>query len=326
LSDNRKAAIADWIAALDSEPNFRLEVASADASFRRYFRLITDHGTRIVMDAPPDKESCAPFVAIGRQLSAAGLHAPEIFAEDLGRGFLLLEDFGQRPYLDELTSDRADGLYGDALAALQVICALPTDGLPPFDRQMMQAELALFRDWYLGRELNLTPSEADFCLQPLGLALIGNALEQPQVWVHRDYHSRNLMVCEPNPGILDFQDAVIGPLTYDLVSLLKDCYIHWPRERVERWVAEYFDLLQQTQLASQLPDFDQFLTWFDLMGVQRHMKAIGIFARLNHRDGKPGYLADIPRCFEYLAEQAYRCEPLADLLEWLSQQGVKPRS
>ncbi|RLA07462.1 MAG: aminoglycoside phosphotransferase [Gammaproteobacteria bacterium] len=323
MSDNRKIAITEWITALGSEPGYRLEIASADASFRRYFRLITDHDTRIVMDAPPDKESCVPFVAIGRQLRTAGLHSPEIFAEDLERGFLLLEDFGLRPYLDELTSESADGLYGDALAALRIIGSLPTDGLPRFDRQMMQTELALFRDWYLGRELNLTPAEADFCLQPLAEILIDNALAQPQVWVHRDYHSRNLMVCEPNPGILDFQDAVLGPLTYDLVSLLKDCYVCWPRERVEGWVADYFDQLQQTALAPQLPDFDRFLTWFDLMGVQRHMKAIGIFARLNHRDGKPGYLADIPRCFEYLAEQADRCGPLAELLDWLNKQGVR---
>ena len=184
---------------------------------------------------------------------------------------------------------------------------------------MIQDELALFRDWYLGRQLGLEPAAVDFCLQPLAETLINNALEQPQVWVHRDYHSRNLMVCEPNPGIIDFQDAVIGPLTYDLVSLLKDCYIRWPRQRVVGWVADHFDQLKRTELGGALPDFEQFLRWFDLMGVQRHMKAIGIFARLNHRDGKPGYLADIPRCFEYLAEQAPECQPLAQLLGWIEQ-------
>ena len=316
--NNRLDELTDWVKGLFGV-SLHLEIASADASFRRYFRVVAADNTHIVMDAPPEQESCDSFIAVGRQLRAAGLHAPELLAEDLPRGFLLLEDFGQRSYLDELTDNSVDELYKDAMAALGRFCLLSTAVLPLFDRQMMQAELALFSDWYLGKELKLNPEEAAFCLQPLTTLVIDNALEQPQVWVHRDYHSRNLMVCDPNPGILDFQDAVAGPLTYDLVSLLKDCYIRWPRSGVEDWVTSYFEQLQQTELRLQLPEFDQFLNWFDLMGVQRHMKAIGIFARLHHRDGKPGYLADIPRCFEYLNEQADGCQPLAQLLAWIEQ-------
>lgn len=316
--DNRLKELTDWVVNLYGEP-VHLQTASTDASFRRYFRVTVAGDTRIAMDAPPEQESCDAFLAIARQLRAAGLHAPELFADDLSRGFLLLEDFGHASYLDKLADGSADSLYGDALIALQVMGQLPTAGLPRFGARMIEAEMALFRDWYLGKELALNPTDADFCLQPLSKLLTENALVQPQVWVHRDYHSRNLMVCEPNPGILDFQDAVIGPLTYDLVSLLKDCYIRWPRHRVEGWVADHFEQLKRTELGGALPDFEQFLRWFDLMGVQRHMKAIGIFARLNHRDGKPGYLDDIPRCFEYLAEQAPECQPLAQLLGWIEQ-------
>lgn len=319
-TDSRKTQLVAWLSEQLPGWQGQIEVASADASFRRYFRVDTFAGPRIAMDAPPDRESCQAFVRIAEQLSTVGLHTPRIYAQNLRLGFLLLEDLGQRIYLDELTPDRADNLYREALAALRVISKLPTGSLQPFDRMMIRGELALFRDWYLGRELQLEPEEADFCLRPLAEMLIDNALVQPQVWVHRDYHSRNLMVCEPNPGVLDFQDAVCGPLTYDLVSLLKDCYIRWPRSQVVRWVADHYEQLQrQPELGSRLPDFEQFLRWFDLMGVQRHMKAIGIFARLNHRDNKPGYLADIPRCFDYLAEQAEQCEPLAQLLGWIEQ-------
>lgn len=320
LVDSRRLALQEWITELFGSESVVLETASAeDASFRRYFRVTGAAESHVVMDAPPDRESCEPFIKISEQLRAGGLHAPEVRARDTARGFLLLEDFGHRAYLDELTEDSADGLYRDALLALRSMGALSTAGLPAFDRTMIHDELALFRDWYLGRQLGLEPAAVDFCLQPLAETLINNALEQPQIWVHRDYHSRNLMVCEPNPGIIDFQDAVIGPLTYDLVSLLKDCYIRWPRQRVVGWVADHFDQLKRTELGRALPDFEQFLRWFDLMGVQRHMKAIGIFARLNHRDGKPGYLDDIPRCFEYLAEQAPECQPLAQLLGWIEQ-------
>ncbi|MEL0082202.1 MAG: phosphotransferase [Gammaproteobacteria bacterium] len=318
-ANNRHGQMTAWLETRHEKP-FSVAAASEDASFRRYFRLTREGVSRIVMDAPPDLESCDAFVKVAHQLRGAGLHAPEIFAEDRQQGFLLLEDLGQRTYLEALSEQTVDALYGDALQAQRKFCQLPTDGLPVFDQQLICDELALFRDWYIAEARALSPAEANFCLQPLQSILIENALAQPRVWVHRDYHSRNLMVCQPNPGILDFQDAVAGPLTYDAVSLLKDCYIRWPRAKVETWLEAHYRQLQLTDLASQLPEFGQFLTWFELMGVQRHLKAIGIFARLNHRDGKSGYLADIPRCLEYLAEQADRCKPLAQLLAWLEQQ------
>ena len=272
------------------------------------------------MDAPPEKEPCGQFVAIARQLHRAGLHAPEIIETNLAEGFLILEDLGSNCYLDQLDSQRADPLYGDAMAAIVTMQELPADHLPRFDEAMMRTELGLFHDWYLQRHLGLDVAELENLFETLTVELIDNALAQPQAWVHRDYHSRNLMVCQQNnPGILDFQDAVLGPVTYDLVSLLKDCYIAWPHEQITAWVASFYQLIQQQHA---LPAFDQFLRWFDLMGVQRHMKAIGIFSRLNYRDHKPGYLADIPRCMDYLAQQADGLPALQQLLEWISGQDI----
>ena len=334
--DVRKAELLVWLHSQFGEHDWQLQPASADASFRRYFRLQVDTSLRrhpglsgcstlIVMDAPPALEPCAAFIAIGDQLGSAGLHVPAILGQDLEQGFLLLEDLGQQDYLAGLNGGSVGRLYGDALAALLKMQPLPSAGLPAFDRPMIDRELDLFRDWYLQRHLGLDSADAGFCLTPLATALVDNALQQPQVWVHRDYHSRNLMVCDQaNPGIIDFQDAVRGPITYDLVSLLKDCYIRWPRQLVVDWLAGYFDRLKtEAFLSEPLPEFEQFLCWFDLMGVQRHMKAIGIFARLNYRDDKPGYLADIPRCLQYLAEAVERqptLAPLGELLDWIKQQ------
>ena len=339
VGDVRQLELIEWLESVVGLSDSRLQPASADASFRRYFRVQTGQWTRddicladesslVVMDAPPELEPCNDFVKIAGQLAGAGLHAPVIVEKDLARGFLLLEDLGEQDYLGQLSRGSADQLYGDALGALLQMQQLSTQGLPEFDQPMISRELALFRDWYLQRHLGLNPEQVDFCLAPLSDLLINNAMAQPQVWVHRDYHSRNLMVCEQlNPGIIDFQDAVAGPITYDLVSLLKDCYIRWPRPQVVDWLAGYFDdLKQQSFYSGQLPEFELFLRWFDLMGVQRHMKAIGIFARLNYRDDKPGYLADIPLCMDYLAEVATLeplMAPLAELLEWIKQQGVQ---
>ncbi|MBL4623077.1 MAG: phosphotransferase [Immundisolibacteraceae bacterium] len=334
--DVRKTELLAWLQSLFGDQDWQIQPASADASFRRYFRIhagsvmknrlgLSGISTLVVMDAPPDLEPCDDFINIADQLGSAGLHAPAILEQNLEQGFLLLEDLGQQDYLGELKAGRADQLYADALATLLQMQQLPTGGLAEFDQQMITRELGLFRDWYLQRHLGLNPELADFSLAPLSTLLIDNALLQPQVWVHRDYHSRNLMVCEQNnPGIIDFQDAVRGPITYDLVSLLKDCYIRWPRQQVVDWLAGYFERLQQQVLWSdQLPEFDEFLRWFDLMGVQRHMKAIGIFGRLNYRDHKPGYLADIPRCLEYLAE-VVELQPtmaaLGELFDWIKQQ------
>jgi aminoglycoside/choline kinase family phosphotransferase len=314
-----------WLQESAGLDGFEIRPASGDASFRRYFRVTTE-GNRswIAMDAPPDKEDCRPFVAIARQLAALGLHAPRIEAEDLQRGFLLLEDLGSSLYLDVLDEQTADRLYGDALGALVVLQACgPRSGLPPYDRALLMQEMELFREWLLGRHLQLELSGTEErMLDETFEFLAENALQQPQVCVLRDYHSRNLMLTtSPNPGILDFQDAVIGPVTYDLVSLLKDCYIAWPRARVEGWATGYYQLAVQSGVLRGEHE-EQFLPWFDLMGVQRHLKAAGIFARLFHRDGKRGYLGDIPRTLGYIVDTTSRYPGLDALSDWLSRRVV----
>ncbi len=305
-------------------PAFEIAPASADASFRRYFRVAFDGETRIAMDAPPEKEALGPFVQIGKRLRGVGLHVPEILAEDHAQGFLLLSDLGSRQYLSELTDQTVERLYGDALGALTVLQACgPTEGeVPPYDRALLLREMELFREWYLGRHLGLRLGAAENALLDDTFALLAEAaLEQPRVCVHRDYHSRNLMVCDHNPGILDFQDAMMGPVTYDLVSLLRDCYVAWPREQVEEWALGYQDLACQSGILAER-DGERFLRWFDLMGVQRHLKATGIFARLNHRDGKPGYLNDIPRTLGYVYDVSGRHHELCGLR--LLLEGLEP--
>jgi len=309
-----------WLEHSVGLPGYEIAPASSDASFRRYFRVQFEGESRIVMDAPPDKEDSRPFVVIARKLHAIGLNVPEILAEDLEQGFLLLSDLGSRQYLDELNAQNVDRLYGDALGALATLQACGPDSgeLPPYDRELLGREMELFREWYLGRHLGLILSDSEQkVLDETFSMLVDSALEQPAVSVHRDYHSRNLMVSSHNPGILDFQDAVHGPMTYDLVSLLRDCYIAWPRGQVEEWVLGYHDIaIDHGILRGRQPE--QFLRWFDLMGVQRHLKATGIFARLNHRDGKPGYLNDIPRTLGYVFEVSTRypeLQPFRELLE-----------
>ncbi len=295
--------------------------ASDDASFRRYFRVTPiGNGQRfIVMDAPPDKEDVAPFIDIAGRLRAVGLNAPRVHARDEERGFLLLDDFADRQYLGELNDESVERLYGDALGALAVMQAcVSSDGLPEYDATLLRAEMRLFPEWLLDRQLGLKLDDADRQrLDAVFDLLVENALAQPRVFVHRDYHSRNLMRLEQaNPGILDFQDAVNGPLTYDLVSLLRDCYVRWPRERVVDWAWGYFDLAVQSGILREENEKD-FMRWFDLMGMQRQLKAAGIFARLNLRDGKPGYLKDIPRTLGYIVEIAPDYPELAAFGGWL---------
>lgn len=261
------------------------------------------------MDAPPPQEDCRPFVKVAAYLEAMNLNAPRVLQSDLQRGFLLLTDLGNQKYLDSLTAhpESADELYVDAIAALlrmQEGGARHQAMLPPYDVELLTTELALFHDWLCGTHLGLDFGVSEeMAWRDLCSLLIGNALEQPAVFVHRDYHSRNLMVVEDNnPGILDFQDAVEGPLTYDLVSLLKDCYVSWPLDRVRRWAMDFFERTP-ADLRGDI-DADRFMRFFDLTGVQRHLKAAGIFARLNHRDGKPGYMADIPRTLGYVTDLA----------------------
>lgn len=327
--DSRLEALKEWVSTVLDTTGYEIKPASADASFRRYFRVFVDGNTHIVMDAPPDKEDMRPFIQIAGRLHALGLNVPEVLQQDMERGFLLLSDLGQRLYLAQLNETTVDRLYGDALGALVVLQAgIFTDStlLPEYDHAMLLREMALFPEWYLGRHLGVTLSPAQRDVLDRSFAtLCQSALEQPQVWVHRDYHSRNLMQTGMNnPGILDFQDAVRGPVTYDLVSLLRDCYIAWPRARVEDWALGYQALALQSGLPVCL-DEKQFLRWFDLMGVQRHLKATGIFARLNHRDGKPGYLGDIPRTLAYVFDVAARhadLQPLVHLLQDLRVPGA----
>ena len=319
----RIAALKRWLEDELDFSEYTLNPASSDASFRRYFRVSHDGVSCIVMDAPPEQEDTRPFVTVDRLLSDVGLNVPQIIDENPEQGYLLLGDLGSKSYLDALNEDTVERLYGDALAALAAIqICRPAEGvLPSYDRPLLMNEMQLFRDWLVGTHLGIELSEQDADMLTTTFALLaGNAPEQPQVVVHRDYHSRNLMVTTSNnPGILDFQDAVIGPVTYDLVSLLRDCYISWPRERVEEWALGYLDLaLQSGILREDQEDPEQFLHWFDLMGVQRHLKAAGIFARLNHRDGKSGYLADIPRTLAYVVEVAERHTELLALGEFVS--------
>jgi len=310
-----------WLGQALGLPRYDIAPASSDASFRRYFRISFGGETRIVMDAPPDKEDSRPFVRIARALHGIGLNVPQILAEDLAQGFLLLSDLGSEQYLSALNADSVGRLYGDAMGALLTLqaCGPQGDELPPYDEALLLREMELFREWYLGRHLGLALSDGEQrMLDETFRRLAQSALEQPQVAVHRDYHSRNLMVAPHNPGILDFQDAVFGPVTYDLVSLLRDCYVAWPREQVEAWALGYQELAIDCGIL-RLRDEERFLRWFDWMGVQRHLKASGIFARLNHRDGKPGYLKDIPRTLGYVREVAGRYPELAGLGEMVEK-------
>ncbi len=323
MSDARLHLVQHWLAALGL-PVSTLRPASADASFRRYFRVWVGERSFIVMDAPPDKEDCRPFVQVAEVLRRLGVNVPRIHEMDLERGLLLLSDFGDRSYLRVLDAGNATALYGDALETLLRIQAGGADDLhlPLYDAALLRQEMALFQDWYVERHLGIHwPPAARAAWQEACERLVVAALEQPRVWVHRDYHSRNLMVVpEYNPGVLDFQDAVMGPLSYDLVSLLRDCYIRWPQERLDEWLAHYHRRAREQGLldgllAGRWPEITPALLrrWFDWMGVQRHLKAVGIFARLWHRDGKPGYLRDIPRTLSYLLDVTGRYRELAGL-------------
>jgi aminoglycoside/choline kinase family phosphotransferase len=322
----RLSELRAWLAGVLPDGSPDLVPASSDASFRRYFRLRAGGVSRIAMDAPPDRESVQRYVDVARILAGAGVHVPEILALDVGRGFLLLEDLGDATYLDALRRGAdAEALYADALAALVRIQSRADAGaLPRYDRALLERELGIFREWFLGRHLGVDPEET----MPGELArieafLVAEALAQPVCFVHRDYHSRNLMPSHPNPGVLDFQDAVAGPVSYDVVSLLRDCYIAWPPARVEAWLHDYHAAAAKAGVP--LPQLAAFTRGFDLAGIQRHLKAIGIFARLWHRDGKPGYLDDIPRVLDYVLGVAAGYREL-DPLRRLIEEEVLPRS
>ncbi|MGY2339618.1 aminoglycoside phosphotransferase family protein [Pseudomonas sp. SDO5532_S415] len=295
-------------------PPATLTAASSDASFRRYFRWEGADKSFIVMDAPPPQENCKPFVDIAFLLAKSGINVPKIYAEDLERGFLLLNDLGNKTYLDVIDSENAEDLFNDALQALLAFQQLPMVApLPSYDVALLRRELELFPEWYVKRELSIEFDAAQQVLwQQVSDLLIDSALAQPKVLVHRDYMPRNLMLSQPNPGVLDFQDAVYGPVTYDVTCLFKDAFLSWPEERVRGWLESYWQQAAALDIPVQ-PDFEDFLRASDLMGVQRHLKVIGIFARICHRDGKPRYLSDVPRFFAYIEAVIARRPELAEL-------------
>ena len=323
---DRAEQLRRWLAATLGGGDFSIAPASDDASFRRYFRIRRGEAqpSLVVMDAPPDKENCGPFVHVAHLLAEAGVHVPEIFAQDLEQGFLLLSDLGSTTYLDALDEHNAGRLYEDALDALLRIQRASRPGpLPDYSRELLERELRLFPDWYVGRQLRRELDTAQLqTLEKTFSTILDNNLAQARVFVHRDYHSRNLMVCEPCPGILDFQDAVYGPITYDLVSLLRDAYIAWDEERVIDWAVRYWERARGQGLPVG-PDFADFYRDFEWMGAQRQLKVLGIFARLSFRDGKDGYLKDQPLVMSYLRRTCGRYPELAALgrlLEELERQ------
>ena len=334
--DERRHQLEQWLTQnlnIDSHsPALSIEAASSDASFRRYFRARLDGESYIIMDAPPKQEDCIAFITISGILAGAGLNVPRVLKMDLDNGFLLLTDLGEKQYLEVLAPDTVETLYSDAMQALHVIQKIhaPANLIPDYSHELLMNEMLLFRDWFLVGSLKSTLIPRDETILAHAFELLAReALSQPRVLVHRDYHSRNLMLIDSevfandgtrllNPGILDFQDAVIGPISYDLVSLLRDCYVNWPQHQVTAWVKYYHDILIHSGLIPGSVSLDEFQRWFDWMGVQRHLKAIGIFSRLHIRDNKPGYRKDIPRTIQYVLQVCSDYKELHPLGEWLS--------
>lgn len=323
-TDDRLIALSAWVHNLPSLADATLESASDDASFRRYFRVRSGEKTWIAMDAPPPMEDCRPFVQVAGFLESMSVNAPHIDAADVDQGFLLMSDFGAVTLLDEIlrVPQRIEALYADSIDTLLRMQHRGTafqQRLPPYDVALLRRELALFHDWLCGRHLGIEFSAEDETYwQSVCELLINNALEQPRVFVHRDYHSRNLMLTETdNPGVIDFQDAVEGPLTYDLVSLLKDCYFRLEPEQLDAFTRRFYLEMRGTLTKDIEPD--RFARYFDLTGVQRHLKVAGIFARLLHRDGKDRYMADVPMALAYIVDVAPRYPELAFLADFIRE-------
>jgi len=316
----RDEQLLEWLRGVCGTAELHIAPASADASFRRYFRISAEFGTRIVMDAPPPQEDCRPFVKVAELLAQAGLHAPRVIAQDIERGFLLLTDLGATTYLEALDDGNAAALFDDAAGALIRWQLASRPGvLPPYDEALLRRELDLFPEWYVGRHLQHPLGSAQRAILDEQFALIVAAnLAQPSVYVHRDYMPRNLMVTTPNPGILDFQDAVYGPIAYDVASLFKDAFISWEEERVLDWTIRYWERARKAALPVG-DDFAAFYRSFEWMGLQRHLKVLGIFARIHHRDGKPAYLKDTPRFVNYVRKVCERYRELTPLLRLFDQ-------
>ena len=317
---DRHALVQDWLTRQLPGKTFSLAPASADASFRRYFRVTLADTSLIVMDAPPEQEDCRPFIHVAGLMANAGLNVPAVLAQDLALGFLLLSDLGSTTYLAALNDDNADGLFSDAIDALIRWQLASREGvLPPYDEGLLRRELDLFPDWYvrrhLGIELDTLQRES---LEAVFRLVLSNNLAQPCTFVHRDYMPRNLMLTERNPGVLDFQDAVYGPVTYDVACLFKDAFVSWEEKRVLDWTIRYWERARRAGLPVN-SDFGEFYRDCEWMGLQRHLKVLGIFARICHRDGKPAYIKDSPRFVSYVRAVAGRYAPLAPLLRLLDQ-------
>jgi aminoglycoside/choline kinase family phosphotransferase len=319
IPDARREALQRWLQDALQGARFTLAPASEDASFRRYFRAVLDDGRSFVaMDAPPDKEDCRPFVRVAGMLREAQVNAPQVLAQDLAQGFLLLTDLGTQTYLQVIDAGYAPRLFADATDALLRWQLASRPGmLPAYDEALLRRELQLFPDWYIARHKGAAlQAKQKEDLEGVSAALVRSALAQPCVYVHRDYMPRNLMVCEPNPGVLDFQDAVYGPITYDMASLMRDAFVSWDEERVIDWTARYWEKAKRAGLPVDA-DFGEFWRAFEWMGLQRHLKVLGIFARIHYRDGKPKYLADTPRFVAYARTTAQRYRELAPLAKLL---------
>ena len=317
----RQRKIEAWLGDLYPGNSFGLTPASADASFRRYFRAsFGDGSTCVVMDAPPEREDCCPWLHVQRLFHAAGVHVPQVLAEDVAQGFLLIEDLGSTTYLAAFDADNTVALYRDAVDTLvRIQHASKANVLPPYDRAQLKRELDLFPDWYVAKHLKIDLSDAQRNLiQAAFENILAVNLAEPQVYVHRDYHSRNLMVAGHNPGVIDFQDALYGPISYDLVSLFKDAYVEWPEDLVLDWTVRYWEQARRAGLPVRA-DFADFYRDFEWMGVQRHIKVLGIFARLYHRDGKDGYLKDMPLVAKYLRAACARYRDLGPFLKLLDE-------
>ena len=320
----RQQQLHDWLNKVLAGAPFSLTPASADASFRRYFRVALNDHTLIAMDAPPSQENCVPFVHASEVFAKAGLNVPHVLEQDIAQGFLLLSDLGDTTYLMALNQadmkNKAGDLYRDAYMALIKMQLASQQGVfPDYDEALLTREMQLFPEWYIARHLQIELDEAQKeVLQKTFALLNNNVLNQAQVYVHRDYHSRNLMVCDVNPGILDFQDAVYGAITYDLVSLLKDAYIYWEEDQVLDWAVRYWQAARKAHLPVP-QDFAVFYRDFEWMGAQRHLKVLGIFARLYYRDGKEGYLKDMPLVMDYLRRTCARYIELKPLLRLLDE-------
>jgi aminoglycoside/choline kinase family phosphotransferase len=319
---DRAADRLAWTRSTLGDAALTLEPASSDASFRSYWRTQHAGTSWIVMDSPPAQEDPRPWLAMNARLAAAGLHVPVVQAHDLEQGFLLIEDLGTRLYLPALNDESADQLYHDAMdALLRMQSRMDYSDLPPFDHALLVRGLEVMPEWFLGRHLGHTPDCDEWdVLEAAFDVVIHNALQQPRCFVHRDFHSRNLLIVDDNnPGIIDFQGALAGPITYDLASLLRDAYITWPRARIEAWVESYRLRLIDAGLIGDDIDRARFLRWFDLTGLHRHIRVLGQFYRLWYRDGKPGYLADVPRVYHYVVSVARSYPELGDFVALLER-------